>query len=241
MLVRIIALLISFIPTLCIYFWFKSFKTDQKYKDDCRKVLLKGVLSSLAVVGFSLVASLLWALTGLGKTHPVIDDAFKDFILAAASEEICKGYFAAKYIKENRTTISWIDMIVFTSIVGMGFCFIESFVYMFQTNIGQILVRGVTAMHPVLGMIMGYYNGKAVAKNKKGYHVLAFLIPWLIHGIYDWCLSDSVVQWCEYLIVGPFVALLVDLIYLIVIIVFIVKSRKNNVNVQPLQQSAAGE
>ena len=88
MLVRIIALLISFIPTLCIYFWFKSFKKDQKYKDGCRKVLLKGVLSSLAVVGFSLVASLIWALTGLGETHPVINEAFKDFILAAASDVV---------------------------------------------------------------------------------------------------------------------------------------------------------
>lgn len=230
----ILALLVSYIPAFVFYFWFKSLKQNKEYKDNCRKLLLLGIASSAGVVLFSLVASILWGLSGLDEISPILDEAFSAFILAALSEEFVKGLVARKNIQQHRATVTWIDMIVFTGIVGIGFHLLESVVYMFSTNIGQILVRGVTSMHMTFGLIMGYYNGKAIAKNKPFYKVLAFFIPWLIHGVYDFTLGDKIEEWCEYLIVGPFVALFATLIYLIVIIIFIIKSRKNNRNLEPL-------
>ena len=234
MLVRVLALLISFLPTLGFYFWFKSFKEDKDYKDNCRKLLFTGIGCSTGVFLFSLVASLLWALSGLKKISPILNEAYSAFVLAAFSEEFVKGLAIRNNCKAHRDTVSWVDLIVYGGIVGIGFHLLESFVYMFSTNIGQILVRGVTSMHITFGMIMGYYYGKSIARDKPFYKFLAFFVPWLIHGVFDFTLGEFIEEWCEYLIVGPFVSLLADRIYLIVIVVFIIKSRKNNVNVQPI-------
>lgn len=234
MFVPIIALLVSFVPVLGFYFWFKSFKPDKEYKDNCKKLLFTGFACATGVFLFSLIASLIWALTGMKKISPILNEAFSAFVLAALSEELVKGYFARKNILEHKDTVSWIDMIVFTGIVGISFNLLESFVYMFSTNIGQILVRGLTEMHMTFGLIMGYYYGKAIVKNKPVYKFLAFFIPWLIHGVYDFTLGEFIEEWCEYLIVGPFVTLFACMVYLIVIVVFIVKSRKKNENLQPI-------
>ena len=101
----ILALLVSYIPAFVFYFWFKSLKQDKEYKDNCRKLLLLGIASSAGVVLFSLVASLLWGLSGLDEISSILDEAFSAFILAALSEEFVKGFVARKNIQQHRATV----------------------------------------------------------------------------------------------------------------------------------------
>lgn len=238
--VMIVPLLLCYVPALVFFFWYTTFKRDKDYKNACRDLLIKGVLSCLGVVLFSFVANVLWAMTGLGKTHPILDKAFHAFVLAAVSEELVKYLTTKGYIKKHNLKVSWIDLMVFTAIVGIGFHLIESVVYLFESSAGQMIVRGFTAMHMTHGLIIGYYFGKAITKNKPFYKVLALLIPIIVHGFYDFTLAEEVTAWCEYLVVGPILSLLIDFIYLFVLIVFIIKSRKNNINTYPLYGTDSG-
>ena len=99
-----------------------------------------------------------------------------------------------KRIKNRRSEISFLDLMAYTTASAIGFEIMESVVYMFSTNVPQILVRGITNMHACFGLIMGYVMAKGYKKNRKGSVALAILISTLIHGIYDLCLDDTLVD-----------------------------------------------
>ncbi|MBQ3295052.1 MAG: PrsW family intramembrane metalloprotease [Erysipelotrichaceae bacterium] len=227
------ALLVGYIFPLTTYFYLRSLHgEDKEYKKDCWDLLWNGWLLGFPVFGFSLLCSLLFRLTGLGQKFPMVQIFFSDFVLKAGSEELMKYILARHIINKNRARVSFFDMMAYTTISAIGFEMMESVFYMFSTNVGQILVRGVTNMHAAFGLIMGYILASGYKKKTKNPLVLGLLIPILIHGIYDLCLNETFddTYWGVLSLLIAFICLVIN----IALFFFVRKHRNDPYYTEPL-------
>ncbi|MBQ6356418.1 MAG: PrsW family intramembrane metalloprotease [Solobacterium sp.] len=196
MTVLIIAFLASLIPAVIIYIWLRDhmFRHDQEYTSFCRRSLLKGMLSTFLVILFSGTLSLLGNAVLFRESRGLLHTAYRTFIVLALAEEAAKYITFRRLLKKSESPYSALDMISSMILVGLGFEILESGVYALTTSPGQMLVRGVTAMHAGYGFIMGYFMAKNRLTGKKSQAVLGFMIPALLHGAYDFGLSDEFAQ-----------------------------------------------
>ena len=70
-----------------------------------------------------------------------------------------------------------------------------------------MIVRGLTVGHGGYGFIMGYLMGKGEATSSKASTALGFVVPWLMHGLYDYSLSESMAAFdtdIRQIIIGEF-------------------------------------
>ena len=233
--IQIAALIVSFIPAILIYIYLRNLrKDDENYIKTCRKLLLSGAYCTVLVVLFSLTCTIAWGAAGLDKLGVIPKELFRTFILAALSEELAKYYISNKAIKKERGSITMIDVLAYAAIAGMGFELVESFVYMFTTNVGQILVRGLMFMHVCYGLLMGWYIVKSIITGKKSYRVLAVVLPWILHGLYDFSLSEDLLALNDNLVFLPFIMVFVTLFIGIRLLLFIRKAQKNGLYTEPL-------
>ena len=232
--INVIALIVSFIPSLLLFFWLSGMhKEDPQYRKDCGNLMIRGILSTLAVTLVSLVMSIIESLIGIEEASPVLAALFYTFIVLAASEETVKYFTGKKAVNKRKDSVSRLDVITFMSIAGSGFGLAEDVLYFFSTNIGQILIRGITASHAFYGMIMGQLYGKYLQSGKKIYHVLSLLIPIVIHGFYDFGFREEAGD------AGAFISVTLAaglLVYAIVMIFRIRKMKKDPEYIEPLLQ-----
>ena len=233
MLVLIGALLASMIFPLATYFFLRNaHKENPDYRKDCRKLLLSGLLLCIPVFGFSLLCDLVFVFLGLRSKYPFLKPVFEAFVLMAFSEELMKYLLAGKIIKKNHSAVSFLDVMSYTTIAAIGFEIMESVVYVASANVAQILVRGITNMHAAFGLIMGYILAKGYKKNGKAPVVQAVLASTLIHGIYDFCLSEEIIEtdW-------GYISLLLAALCLVLVVYnffFMTKARKKSYYTDPL-------
>ena len=220
----VIGFLVSLIPSLLYYFWFKKFREDPLYKETCKNAFWKGVFAILPILGLSFVFNLVSKLLPFEKgTIPY--DLFHTFIVLALAEELVKYYMGVKVIKEAKHDISHLDIIVIMGIVGIAFGLAEDIPYAIGANVPTMIVRGVTMGHGIYGMTMGYLYGKHIKKGGKA-PIISIIIPWLFHGAYDFGLSQSFMDLGEYSAFLSVSIALLEFIFLFVYIFFIRKARK---------------
>jgi RsiW-degrading membrane proteinase PrsW (M82 family) len=190
--IGVLFLILSMIPGILVFLWFRKFKEDEPYKKTCGDILKQGLLSRFVLVACVRLFSILWGLTGFSGKNLYLDEFINGFIKAAFFEELVKMMLTFKIMKKNRIRVSKLDLMVFFCIMGMGFGASEALVYMFNTSPRQILFRGLTLGHGTYGLIMGSFFAKYYESGKESYKYLAFLVPFLIHGFYDFGLSEGV-------------------------------------------------
>ena len=91
-----------------------------------------------------------------------------------------------------------------------------------------MLVRGIVIPHGGYGAIVGWSYGRSVKTGRRGDRVLGFVTAWLIHGLYDFSLTEEFAARNQNLAVA--VALILtglNLALIIALIVFVVKARRN--------------
>lgn len=228
MIVLVLALLASFIPSLLLFFYLSGNRgDDQEYRANCRKCLIGGALCSFGVVLFSGAANLLSFFLGFESSSPIIKEAIHSFILAALSEELMKMWQTNKAINRDRARVSKLDVIAYAAIAGLGFGLLEDVVFMFVTSPGQIIVRGITMDHAAFGMIMGLLLAKGLISDNKVFTALALFVPTLIHGYYvfDLGLNELGYEWGGY---GALIVTVLIVIFMVYMIFFYIrKGRKN--------------
>ena len=232
MLIAILALLASFIFPILMYIYISNaHKDNPDYKKDCGSLLLNGALLVFPVFGFSLICNIVFRITHLGDRFPFVELLFSNFVLKALSEELMKYLCARKIINKNHNTVSILDYMAYTTIAAIGFELLEAFVYMFSTNVPQILIRGITNMHAAFGLVMGYIAARRYKDNKVFPVLIGIIAAILVHGAYDLCLASTLVdKWGG-------VSLFIAVICLIINIAFFFFSRKARSNpyyTQPL-------
>ena len=236
------AFLLSMIPSVVIYFWLKKQNTEEtQYPPACRKSLFSGMTAVVPVVLLDIVLILLRNYVFLRNAGDFAKAAYYDFVLHAFAEELVKFLLFRRVLDKTGYSFSWRDLTAFMICVAVGFHFFESVLYAFTTSPGQILVRGVLAMHSGYAYIMGKYYGKAKATGNKAWYLVAFGVPWLLHGLYDFGLSPELGE--EMTVWGYLSVILAaaSLFFLIRLILFFRKAKKNEIYTRPLFETAAAE
>lgn len=241
MVVLILAFLVSLVPPVGLFIWLRKRCGDtENYSEACVKALKAGLLCAFVVVAGSAVMALLGRLLHIGGDNAVLREMYNDFIVLALVEEVVKFLTGRKIIKQYQHT--WKTAVNFMVIAAIGFELLEAVVYAFGASPMIMIVRGVTAMHAGFGFIVGYFYGKSLYTGKKGYTVIGFLISWLMHGTYDFTLSEEVLALGEDVALIPVGLAIFAVVLFILIIVFEIKSRnkeKYNEVIQPLGVSSA--
>ena len=227
MVILFACLLVSMIPMLLIYYWFAHmYKDDREHTKTCRKLIWKGVLCVLGIFVLDLTFSLLWSASGMAGRNAVVDALFKCFIINAFAEELVKLLNARSVYKKQSGSVSWLSIIIYTSVVAIGFALVEDVVYVFSTSPGQILIRGITAGHLMYGLISGYYIGKGYKYGQKKHIALGMFLPWLLHGMYNFGLSDDLGIGEDLAAVFGITSVLIAALGVIYIIIMLFKIRK---------------
>ena len=224
----IIIFIVSLLPAILIYRWLKKRREDKEYQHICACALKRGAtLCVLLVLALSAMFYVIERLLRAAGAGDLLTAIFKNFIVLALAEELAKFRMLKGLIKKHPYPYAWVDITSLMMIVGMGFGITESIAYAFGANAGMMLIRGITAMHCGYGFIMGYLVGKGMKTGEKKYTALGFLLPLLFHGMYDFCLSDTLGAISEDFAYVSLGLAVVALITLIVAIVHISKAGKN--------------
>lgn len=153
-----------------------------------------GMVFRSFVIGALLVFPVIVLQYAFQEEGKLLSSFSQAFISAGLFEEFFKWfvlfYTAYRHVEFNQHY----DGIVYGVSVSLGFAAVENIFYLVVYGVDQALIRALlpVSSHALFGVIMGYYLGKAKFSliEKKGKLLLAsFLIPWLLHGTYNYILS----------------------------------------------------
>ncbi|MDO5133081.1 MAG: PrsW family glutamic-type intramembrane protease [Eubacteriales bacterium] len=232
MIILLLGFIVSLLPSIALYLWFKGFKSDQLYKDNCKSTFIAGVIAVFPILALSALFALIKVFL-LSGVSPFLYAAFHNFIVLALSEELVKYYTGRKTIDRMIGTVSRLDLIVFMGIVGIAFGIAEAIPYAIGASPLVMIIRGVSVGHGVYGMMTGYFLGKIMEGGSKS-GLPAILVSWLYHGLYDFGLSDEFSALGDWSAIIPVSLAFGELVLLIVFIVFIRRARNNEKYTAPL-------
>ncbi len=180
----------SLLPVVILLFYIYKRDTFQKEPFPLlMKALLFGVL---AVVIDIPVASVSQFIVPKVFSSPGWDAFHAAFFSAAFPEEFCKLLMLYLCIWKNPHFDEYYDGVEYAAFVGLGFAGVENVLYVLQGGIGLAIGRGIFAVpaHFFFAIFMGYFFAMARFKydNRKRYLFLAYIIPVILHGIYDFLL-----------------------------------------------------
>lgn len=131
---------------------------------------------------------------------PGLYSALTFLVLVPLAEEGCK-YLALRRTHDNPNFNYTFDGIVYGTMVGLGFATLENLLYVFELqSVTTAIMRGILSvpLHCTCGIFMGYYYGVARGQEARGKagearlaRRLSLLVPWVIHGLYDYSLDTE--------------------------------------------------
>ncbi|MFD2445879.1 glutamic-type intramembrane protease PrsW [Bacillus sp. CGMCC 1.16607] len=144
------------------------------------------------------------------KTEMVFQSTLLNaFITSSLLEEFFKWFILFYTVYKHVSFDEPYDGIVYGAAVSLGFATVENILYLvangFEHAIGRALLP--VSSHALFGVIMGYYLGKgkfSLVSNRKWIY-LSLLLPFFLHGTYDFILL-SLKNWVSYMV--PFMIFL---------------------------------
>lgn len=238
MLLSILFFILSIIPSVLIFILLRKRQKDNiKYRKKCNLSFISGLISVLPILllsGILFILSTVMKFTLLKGVDILVYRAIYTFVVLALAEELIKFLTLRFVLKRKPYACSWADVVAFMVIIGTAFGLIEDVPYAIGASPVIMLVRGFTLGHVGYGFIMGWFYGKRLYTGKKRYSVFAILVPWLIHGLYDFSLSTELLALNDnFAFLGVSLALL-DIVLLILMIRFFVRSKKREHYQHPL-------
>lgn len=176
---------------LIIIYIFRKDKIEHEPMGLIFKLVIFGALSCIPAV----ILENLVTVFGPAYIEGTVEYAFFEaFCVAALCEELCKYGLLRLGSWKNRNFDFRFDGIVYGVSVAVGFALLENVLYVMEGGIQVALIRAVMSvpLHAFCGVFMGVFYGAAKKYSIMGLRGKAaaagwggFLIPVLIHGIYD--------------------------------------------------------
>ncbi|MBM3419915.1 MAG: PrsW family intramembrane metalloprotease [Bacteroidetes bacterium] len=163
-----------------------------KYEKEPAGRLLLALLAGILIVPAIMVTETY--LIRLGEDiKGLLQHLYIGFIVASLSEEGFKYLAFFLFIWRSSHFNEKFDGIVYAVFISLGFAAVENLLYVYRGGGYQVgLMRAFTAVpaHALFGVSMGFHFGlaKFYPANRIRNLVLAFLIPFLWHGFYDFFL-----------------------------------------------------
>lgn len=154
----------------------------------------------IQLVVYGMVATALAALIEDVLMNQATSKFIAYFGVVGCTEEGLKYLFVNLGTWKSREFNCMFDGIVYCISVSLGFALMENILYVFNYGLNVAFVRALTAIpgHACFGIFMGVWYG--MAKKAEGraqyaqatlYRILAFLVPVLIHGTYDYLATSD--------------------------------------------------
>ena len=184
-------LFISLAPVFIIAFYIYG---RDKYEKEPISNLLRALFTGALIVLPVIIVEKLFQMArpaseGIGLA------AYDAFVIAGLTEEGFKFLAFCLVFWNNRNFNEEFDGIVYAVYIALGFAAIENLVYVFTGGYSVGVVRALTAVpaHALFGIMMGYYFGLAKFNPRRRivFMLLAFIMPFLSHGVYDFLLMSQ--------------------------------------------------
>lgn len=197
----IIALIAALLPVLLLLFYI--YHQDSKQPEPI-KWLWKGVVYGVASA--LLVIFIMYGMPDVADVFPdfqgtIIGAVLDAFLSAAIPEEGAKLLMLWLLLRKNPYFDEHLDGIVYATCVGLGFAGLENILYIVNNmdDMAYIAVmRGLFSVpgHFFFAVSMGYFVSLAHFSSRSEsertqYYVLAFIVPVILHGIFDSLLFDT--------------------------------------------------
>lgn len=232
--IAILAFLLSLLPAgLFIWLWYLR-HYDRPVPP---KAIAWGFLFGMGVVGpaylLERMAPDLWtklspstvhyfegAILPLQTTGDVLLPAVATFLIVALVEEGLRYLGLWAWFRRSRVVDQIFDGMLIGIAAGLGFATLENTLYFFQlfqagnfdTLVFVFFLRFLisTLAHVSFGGIMGALLAKAVFEMYAPWRIYlqAFLLPWFLHGLYDWLLEINQAMYAVLLLLPPLLTLI---------------------------------
>ena len=197
-------------------------------------------MSTIPTVLLSGALALALHFSGLRNANPLLYQALYKGIALALTEETVKFLTFRRVIQKNGYPYSWLDFAALMAIVGLGFGASENLVEALDSGFMVMLIRALTLPHGGYGFVMGYFYGKGEKTGSKAHKTFGFALVWLLHGLYDFSLSEEFLALNENLAIIAVSLAFLDLVLVIVLVVFFAKARRKALYMQPLCEAVPG-
>ncbi len=185
---------VALAPTLvCAFYIF----IRDKYEKEPIQLLITGLIYGALIIA-PIVQTENWVTLFIPNGGVLTEAFFVSFMVAGLVEEFFKYIVLFFLVWRNNNFNERFDGIVYSVFISLGFAGVENFLYVFNPTMGGMetgLLRGVFSVpgHALFGVAMGYYFALAKFEpERKGRLIfLAFLVPWLLHGFYDFILLSE--------------------------------------------------
>ncbi len=242
MIVFLLACVVSFVPSVSLFLWLRNhLKKEEAYKKLCTQTLWKGALCILPVFLLSACSYLILRLTGLHNTSPLLYQALYTIIVLALMEEVAKYWAFRRVLKKTDYAYSWLDTAVLMTIIGLGFGMLESVLYAIGATVPVVLIRGICVPHAGYGFLTGYFYGKGSKDNKPALKWMGFLLSWLMHGLYDFSLSQEFIALNDNLAIVALLLAVLDIVLVLLLIRFARKAKTQALYIDPLPEAIKQE
>ncbi|MFN8210389.1 MAG: PrsW family glutamic-type intramembrane protease [Bacteroidales bacterium] len=181
-------LFISIAPiiTIALYIYIR----DKYEKEPLGSLLLALLTGALIIIPAVLIESLLESFAT--PSHIIIKSFYMGFGVASLTEEGLKFIAFMLFFWRSKNFNEKFDGIVYAVFISLGFAAVENLFYVYKGgyNVGEIRAISAVPAHALFGIIMGYHLAKAkFYPGRRGLHLLlAFLMPFAWHGLYDFLL-----------------------------------------------------
>ncbi len=189
---------LAILPGLVIII--KVYTMDKIEKEPVGLLLLLLLLGGIICFPVAILETFLDSVLKVVVAKGTLRNLIEYFLCVALIEELGK-YFVLKLCTwKNRNFDYRFDAIVYAVSAALGFAVLENLFYVWSGGIQVALLRAVLAVpgHAMFGLFMGISYGLAKMAEKNGDMAAkraalrgAVIIPTILHGAYDFCLSEG--------------------------------------------------
>ncbi|MDQ0197489.1 glutamic-type intramembrane protease PrsW [Neobacillus ginsengisoli] len=163
-------------------------------KDEYESEPISFVLRTF-LYGALLVFPIMFIQHVLMTEHLIKSELMDAFLSSSLLEEFFKWFILFYVVYQHVEFDEPFDGIVYGVAVSLGFATIENIFYLVANGIEHAMTRALlpVSSHALFGVIMGFYIGKAkfTDGNKAKWIILSLLLPFLLHGFYDFILLSQ--------------------------------------------------
>jgi len=185
---------------LPVFFIFRFvYKADKNEREPIRFVLKVLLFGAIFALPCGILESLMEPILTNFYDPATVKYAFMENTVGVALiEELSKWLVFMIFVWKNKNFDHSFDGIVYAASISLGFAAIENVMYVMNYGSGVSLGRAIFSIpgHTTFGLFMGLYLSRAKMRfsNNKGhtFHLfMSLLVPTILHGIYDFLLSDQ--------------------------------------------------
>ncbi|MCR5595759.1 MAG: PrsW family intramembrane metalloprotease [Lachnospiraceae bacterium] len=194
-----LALELAVIPGIILFIF--VWRNDRIEKEPAKLLWILFFLGALTILSAMLIGMAgEYVVTMFMRDDTMLFVLIDNFILTALVEEGGKYFVLKKKTWKDPAFNYTYDAVMYAVTVSLGFAVAENILYVSMYGIGTAVVRALTAVpsHVIDGIFMGCYYGYAKKASawgnkpaEKSNLRLALIIPVLLHGFYDFCLSTG--------------------------------------------------